>query len=387
MISNNIWTCMVYILFVCLLLSCRTEVTESDVLDLSDGECASIEDIFVDVDLIPLLFEKSTYPSVVTQVKIAGDIILVRDKNNIIHVFDNTGHYVSCSEEKYGNGPNEYSVLLGFGWNTYSNLIEILTPNKLLSFDCQFNIVSSADIPTKIGRNRLLFEQIFDLSQNRHILVPTATSDNPYRFIVFNSNENKVEYSFDFAKDIISPITMQCRSFYENRYGGVYFFPPALYDKFYEVDKQKGNVKSSISVNYGENAIVRADVSEFKDDLRRLSDFLENSPKNYYLNTMTNGDILFVVGKHGRSMRDFFTIVADLKAKKNKVINMYDGKGYVFPIVNDIDNHYAYVIYSKDFIMHNRSLLMSHADSLDCFLSNIDEEDFALLRYRIKDYD
>jgi len=357
------------------------------VLDLSTAECVSIDDIFADIKLTPLLFEKDTYPSVVTQIKIAGDVILVRDKQNIIHVFDKTGHYVSCSAEKYGNGPNEYSVLLGFGWNPYSNLIEILTPNKLLSFDCHFNMISSVDIPTTIGRNRLLFEQIFDLSQNKHIFVPTATSDNPYRFIVFNSNENKVEYSFEFAKDIISPITMQNRSFYEARNGRVYFFPPALYDKFYEVDKQNGTVKSSISVIYGEKCIDRADLSNFQDDLRRMSDFLENSSKDYYLNTMANGDVMFIVGKHGRSMREFFTVVANFRTKKNKVINLYDGKGYMFPLVNDIDDHYAYAVYSKDFIMHNRRLSMSYADSLDSLLSNIDGEDFVLLRYRIRDCD
>lgn len=122
--SIHIRICIAYTLVVCLLSSCRAEISKYDVLDLSTAECASIDDIFADVKLTPLLFEKDTYPSVVTQIKIAGDVILVRDKQNIIHVFDKTGHYVSCSAEKYGNGPNEYSVLLGFGWNPYSNLLK-----------------------------------------------------------------------------------------------------------------------------------------------------------------------------------------------------------------------------------------------------------------------
>lgn len=379
--------CTACLLFVCLLWSCKEKANESDVLDLSTAEQVSIDDVFADVELTPLLFEKDTYPSVVTQIKIAGDLILVSDRHNIIHVFDKTGHYVSCSKEKYGNGPDEYSVLMGFGWNPYSNLIEILTPDKLLSFDCNFNMISSADIPTSIGKDRLLLEQIFDLSQNRHIFVPTSASANPYCYIVFNSKENKVEYSFDFAKDIISPISMQNQSFYETGDGRVYFFPPALYDKFYEVDKQNGIVKSSTSVDYGDNAIDRDDLKDLKDDLRRLSDFLENSSKDYYLNTMTNGDVLFIVGKHGRSMRDFFTIVADFKTAKNKVVNLYDDKGYRFPMIGDIDEQYAYAVYSKDFILQNRRLAMSHADSLDSLLSNIDDEDYVLLRYRIKKSD
>lgn len=385
--SIHIRIFMACLLFVCLLSSCKDKVYESDVLDLSSAENVSIDDVFVDVELTPLLFEKDTYPSVATQIRIAGDIILVCDKHNIIHVFDKTGHYVSCSEEKYGNGPNEYSVLLGFGWNPYSDLIEILTQDKLLSFDCHFNMISSVDIPTSIGRNRLLFDQIFDLSQNSHIFVPTSASATPYRYIVFNSKENKVEYSFDFANDIISPVTMQNQSFYEAGDGRVYFFPPGLYDKFYEVDKQNGSVRSATSVIYGKNAIRRADLSDLRDDLRRLSDFLEHSSKDYYLNTMTNGEVLFIIGKHGRSMRDFFTIVVDFKTAKNKVVNLYDDKGYKFPLIGDINDQYAYAVYSKDFILQNRRLVMSHADSLESLLANIDDEDFVLLRYRIKNSD
>ena len=376
--------CMASLLFVCLISSCKHEVSKYDVFDLSITESVSIDSIFADVELTPLLFEKDTYPSVVTQLKVAGEIILVRDKQNIIHIFDEEGHYISCSGEKYGNGPNEYAVLLGFGWNPYSNLIEILTPDKLMSFDCHFNMISSVDIPTSIGRNRLFFDQIFDLSKNKHIFLQTSTSDNPYRFIVFDSNENKIEYSFDFAKDIISPISMQNQSFYEAEDGRLYFFPPALCEKFYVLDKQNGIVKSATSVIYGKNAIGRADLNDFGDDLRRMGDFLEHSSKNYYLNTMTNGEVLFIVGKHGRSMRDFFTVVTDFKTRKNKVVNLYDDKGYKFPLINDVDNRYAYAIYSKDFILQNRRLAMSYADSLDQLLSNIDEEDFVLLKYRIK---
>ncbi len=89
-------------------------------------------------------------------------------------------------------------------------------------------MISSVAIPTSIEQNRLLFDKIFDLSQTKHILLPASTSDKPYRFFVFDSNENKVEYSFDFADDVISPITMQNQSFYEAEDGSLYFFPPAL---------------------------------------------------------------------------------------------------------------------------------------------------------------
>lgn len=375
---------MTSLLLVCILSSCEYEVSKYDVFDLSITESASIDSVFADVELTPLLFEKDTYPSVVTQLKVAEEIILVCDKQNIIHVFDKVGHYVSCSDEKYGNGPNEYAVLLGFGWNPYSKLIEILTPEKLMSFDCHFNMISSVDIPTSIGRNRLFFDQIFDLSQNKHIFLYASTSNNPYGFIVFDSNDNKVDYSFDFAKDIISPISMQNQSFYETEDGRLYFFPPALYEKFYMLDKQNGTVKSATSVIYGENSIDRADLNDFGDDLRRIGDFLEHSSKNYYLNTMTNGDVLFIVGKHGHTMRDFFTVVADFKTRKNKVVNLYGDKEYKFPLINDMDRRYAYAIYSKGFILRNRRLAMSCADNLNQLLSSIDEEDFVLLRYRIK---
>ncbi len=383
-ISIRILICMTYLLSASLLPSCKDEMSKSHVLDLSTATNASIDDIFADVELTPLLFEKNTYPSAALQIKIAGDNILVLDKHNIIHVFDKDGHYVSCSEEKFGNGPNEYAVLLGFGWNPHSNMIEILTHDKLMSFDCHFNMISSVAIPTSIEQNRLLFDKIFDLSQTKHILLPASTSDKPYRFFVFDSNENKVEYSFDFADDVISPITMQNQSFYEAEDGSLYFFPPALYNNFYELNKHDGSVKSATSVIYGDNTIGRADLDGFGDDLRSMGDFLEQSSKNYFLNTMTNGNILLIVGKHGRTMRDFFTVVADLSTGENKVINLYDDKEYKFPLIDAIDKQYAYAIYSKDFILQNRSLAMSHADSLNQQLSNIDDEDFILLKYHIK---
>lgn len=118
--------------FACLLLtSCSTPKAESDApefYDLSDYEKGTINDLFDHVEVVPLLFEQDTYPRNVSDLECTGDRVYIQDTDTYIHIFSaTTGHYISCSKSKYGNGPGEFVIMTGFVVNPFSNKYGIMT--------------------------------------------------------------------------------------------------------------------------------------------------------------------------------------------------------------------------------------------------------------------
>ncbi|MDE5555458.1 MAG: 6-bladed beta-propeller, partial [Muribaculaceae bacterium] len=163
------------------MFACQSsEKEQQDAVALAPYALSSIEDVFSDVEIVPLLFEGETYPSVANQVQVSDDYIFVGDNKKQIHVFDKDGHYVSCSSWVRGGGPGEYDMMMGFSWNPFSKSIQLLTPHKLMQYDVNFNPIGEIALPTKLGEDNLILDQIYGLSKYNNLLLPTGTSERPY---------------------------------------------------------------------------------------------------------------------------------------------------------------------------------------------------------------
>ncbi|MDE6369166.1 MAG: 6-bladed beta-propeller [Muribaculaceae bacterium] len=261
-----------------------SEKEQQDTVALTPYVVSSIEDVFSDVEIVPLLFEGETYPSVANQVQVSDGYIFVGDNKKQIHVFDKDGRYVSCSSWARGGGPGEYDMMMGFSWNSFSKSIQLLTPHKLMQYDVNFNPVGEIALPTKLGEDNLIFDQIYGLSKYNNLLLPTGTSESPYCGYVFDAATGKVTDSFDYSADVLVPITMQEQCLF--RIGGdkIYFVAPAITGKVFSLSD--GQLKNEITFSYDSDFISKADISKYEGNEDGLGRYLMECDKSIPVRVM-----------------------------------------------------------------------------------------------------
>lgn len=356
---------------------------ETPVYHLNKAVSKKADVIFNGVEAIPLLFEAETYPGVVADFKIIPGYIIIRGKHDTIHIFKEDGHYVSCSENNVGSGPGEYSIIMGYTWNPFCNLIEIITPNRLLCYDISFNFIKSAHIPTKIGQNSLMFSQIFDLSPDRHILVPTSASKNPFRIILYDSNKGNLINEFDYSSDVIADISMQYDSFFRLEDERIMFCTPAITKCVYELATigEEIHLMKSFSFNLGRNGITNEEYGNIKKPEERSKNYI-NSDRLMPIKTLLNTKTILSLMKEGRSMKDFYIVMTDRISGETISSRLYDDGQYRIPIIGYLDEKYAYSIVEKEFIMDNPDILMGCYS--EKWLEGIEDENLILLKYRLR---
>lgn len=363
------------------LLACRGgEKVEEDVVSLTPVVSSSIEDVFSDVEIVPLLFEGETYPSVVQQVQVSDEYIFVSDNKRLIHVFDKDGHYISCSSWARGAGPGEYDMMMGFSWNPFTQAIELLTTEKLLRYDVKFNFRGELALPTKVGENNLLFDQIYALSKDMNLLLPTGTSENPYCVYVLNSKAGEIVDKIDYSADVLVPITMQEQSLFSVGDDKVDFIAPAVTGKVFAWSDYR--LINDLTFSYGSDFISKSDISRYEGNDAEFGRYLMECDKDIPVRVMMTKERAITYVKHGQTLRDFYAIVTDLKGEDNHKVNLYDGSERQFPFANYADENGVYVIYDKESLMESPKLLLDKATNMDSIFANIDDEDLILLKYK-----
>ncbi|MCM1355046.1 MAG: 6-bladed beta-propeller [Staphylococcus sp.] len=357
--------------------------------DVSEENEGGISSVFSGVELIPLQFSGESYPSVVRSVLVADGKIFVLDDKAILHVFKDNGEYVASSYEKFGNGPGEYSILTGFTWNPYFKAIEILTPDKLLSFDEGFNLLKEAKLPTKVGKDNLLYDEVFDLSETRHLLHTSSLSVAPYRIDLFDSAKEEVIDSKSYIEDVQVRTTMQTRSFFTMPDNTTVFTSHAITDAVYgfhgldENDKIDDNMMKIFTI-HANNEITADDINPYSSDLRKEAEYVLNTNKSVRLRILPNSKRLFVLYKNGTSMKSMLTTVIDRGSGEHFNIKLYQDGEYSFPLIQDIDEEYAYAAIEKVDLESNPKLLTDKAENIGSLLNGIDDESLIVLRYKIR---
>lgn len=373
-----------------LMWSCKTNTNanEIDDFDISSASDGTISDVFSDVEIVPLVFGEN-YPSVVRSILVADEKIFILDDKAILHVFKSDGEYLASSNEKFGNGPGEYSILMGFSWNPYTKAIEILTPDKLLTFDEKFNLLRQVNLPTKIGKDNILYDEIYDLSETRHILHTTSNGAVPYRIDLFDSESGKIIDMKSYAAEVSVKTTMQPRSFFRMSDNSTFFTTQAITDAFYcinSMDKQN-NIENSMSklltITAG-NEVTKKDVKQYDTDPAKYAEYIYNTSKNVRLRVLPNTNKIFAVYKAGNSPQSMFTVVIDRKNGESMNFKMFSDGEYIFPLLEDIDDGYAYVAIEKEELKSRPKILINKVEHADSILNTIEDESLILLKYKIR---
>lgn len=194
-----------------------------------------INDIFEDVELVPLRFEKETYPNSIITLDISDSIILLRDRNQLVHLFDSKGNYISCSKSKYGNGPGEYDILMGTFIGKIADEIVFLTPFRMIVYDRYFNVIRESHLPTKIGDNALLYNHGYNLGDNKYLLLPSPTSDDPLRIDGYDSEKEQIINSTQYSTDLTVFAGMQSQCFFCLPDSLLLFCSPAFSNYMYQI--------------------------------------------------------------------------------------------------------------------------------------------------------
>ncbi|MDE6369299.1 MAG: hypothetical protein K2K94_08685, partial [Muribaculaceae bacterium] len=86
--------------------------------------------------------------------------------------------------------------------------------------------------------------------------------------------------------------------------------------------------------------------------------------------------------KKGKTLRDYYVILTDLKSGDNRRVNLYDGVDCQFPFADYSDENGIYVIYDKESLMDSPKLLLDKAAKIDSIFADVEEESLILLKYK-----
>lgn len=283
-----------------------------------------------------------------------------------------------------GQGPGEFAILMGYAINPHDNTLEILTPNRFLKYDLEFTLLKSTPLPTKIGKDGLLFNRIYDLSDSTHLLLPTPTSNSPNRVFHYNSSSTEMSelYSFDYA--IICDQTMQtsCFSIASESDGKLWFTPPAFTGCVFGFDCATQTFTKEIRFNLHSNFINQSDLASLGATKEQQSGRIFSLSKEIPLCTFMSSAYIFLLSTTGPSLHDMKYYVLSKHDGACAVIDIYQNEVQSFPFIYYIDNEYAYAVMEKDILEDYSNLLMT--DSNITTLAQIAPETLVLLKYRIK---
>lgn len=358
----------------------ETAAPVKETFDLTATEKGNIAELFSNVDIVPLQFQGTDYPSVASDIIVTDKYIFVNDKDAHLHVFNSDGSYVASSNSCYGMGPGEYSVAMGWTWNPFADKIEILTPNAIMFYDVKFNFMGSCELPTEIGGDGLMFDRIFDESATIHYLLPTGVSENPCRILQFNSATGKITGEMTYADNVLAHISMQYQCFFKMPNGQTLFAPPAVTYGIFAINGDE--LTKEIALMPGNKWISKEYVKGLSGE--KLARHLMTSTDFIPLKTLVSPSHIFIMAKQGMQLGDLSYFVIDRDNGKIKSFKLYADGAYRFPPIESIDAEYAYAILDKESLVASPHLLLDKASSADSILNRIEDESLLLLKYHVK---
>ncbi len=365
--------------FLLLMSACQKKVERQigeTCYNLGESSIGNLNDIFQDVEIIPLQFEGEYYPPNAKQVVVSDSVILVSDNRNRIYVFNSDGTYVSSSNEHYGMGPEDISMVSGWTWNPYSKRIEILTSKALSIFSRNFSFETTIPLP---GSEGVIYDQIFDISESEHFLVPTGMSPKSHGIFKFDSNTSSLKEIYSYEDNVIAPVSMQWQSFFIDSNGGILFSPPAVTYTIYNLESN-GKVTADISFIPGTDWLTKNKRSEYTSD-RQFAEYLMTSSDYIPIRTLITGKYIFTLAKKGRKLSDMYYFVTNRLTKDTQAFELYNEGNYSFPMLSYACNEYIYAVMDKESIEATPQLLLGSEEACNN-LAATDSETLVLLKYK-----
>ena len=242
------------ILFSCMNGKNNSNCTVINIKDAKEiGRKHVLDDIIEKIEFIPLDFNEEFpigYTNLITAFK--NRFYICDQSSSTIHVFDEEGNYIDLFR-KHGRGPGEILELKSFFIHENFNL-SILTYQKIVTYDENFNFINSFKIPDKEGQvvdftfiNETSYALFNDLVEKSNI-------------VVFEKDKLISEYGNVKARDT------QKRRFY--KYGNIYNIIPLSYSN------------SILALSDNSRIFEKYKLIIKKQDIKALSKLKSNSPSD-----------------------------------------------------------------------------------------------------------
>ncbi len=261
------------------------------------------------------------------------------------------GKYISDSSNKIGKGAGEYSIVTATSYNRHNKTIEVATPNQLLFYDFNFNLVQFSELPTQLphkGTDGMMFGFIHDLSTHEHILIPESIFDDNRQMVLFDSESGDVTNKIKYSNDILSDITMQTNCLYDSPSGDILFFPPGITNYVFSFNNETRKLSKHIYVDYGYDGITENDLRGHGSDNEKLKHYVMNTDKTIPLKAMLSGNNLIFITKNGNSIKKFHTFIYNSETRKTVTVDSYQDGKPVFPLVDYVDNDGLYCVVDSE---------------------------------------
>lgn len=354
------------------------------------GECAKAGagDVFSGVEPVVLRWsEDNNYPNIVVGLSVTDSLIMVNDKSELLHLFDRNGGFMTCSKEKMGYGPGEYSVFMGCTHNPFKGNISLLTPDRLMEFDTRMNHLSSHALNTTIGEGGTIYNGVIALKDGNYMLQPAIHGLKSNSVALYDPTEEAIVKEFSYMSDVVLNQNMQPTHFFRMPDGEILYCPGAYTGYIYGFDESGGKFNRRIRMDFGEGYVTKADVSDIAGDIDAESMYVYDPPRPLPVTHLVNSGRIITLVKHGPKLSDSYYIVTDRYTGHSKRVETHTAKGYQLPMLWNMDERYAYGIARRSFIAENPEMLMERADEADSLLADINDDDYILLKYIIRQED
>lgn len=312
------------------IVSCNKESIHQDwqVIDATSAVESKVDAIFDSLQVIQLEANTESFVGDVHKIVSCQDYYIFKNFKNTIYVFDHNGRFIANSNSARGKGKGEFGAMLGCCYNPFTKQIEILTPTSLKFYDIHFKFVKSVIIPTKSpsGEDQpgIYFDDIYDLSPTRHILLARGGRGNSGNLYIFDSEEEKIKETISFEDEIIEAISNQgeCFCLCNNK---VFGFLPYLTNRIYCLENN--NLTPYLAFDFGDKTITKQHVQDMPNKTREEQSlrkkFIRNGPFLYPLTNAICGNKLFSYIRNGKDFNDWYFLMYDLESHTTSKFQFY----------------------------------------------------------------
>lgn len=333
-----------FVTILCLVSACNTSDTKqnSDTYQIETQTGMDYRKVISKIEIIPLDTNSLGYMPDLHRCHIYDSHILFHDKDDILYLFNKNGQFISSSRNRFGEGPEDYSLCFSASYNEYSRLIEVLTPTGIITYDSLFNYVQT--LPYTFherdnGNNIINSDYLYDVSDSQHLLFSKGFSSGSNKILLYDSQRkqfiNEIEYSIEEEG-----ITMQ-EEYISN---SNFVVLPYMDNSFYEIDYSRFILNKLFTISFGDKGLTTQDIKNLPKDIDDRRRYLaQECTKCIPIRTMLSGKYLFSLIKEGPLLSDFQILLFNVENEKTVWLDMqYDN--IQFPIIEKFEGNIMYGI-------------------------------------------
>ena len=356
--------------------------------DLSVYEEAKVSDILEVAEVVPLLFERDTYPKFVNRLSHLDGNILIGEIDKSVHVFSSDGHYIGCSQSMKGEGPGEHAMQLNHIVNPFNHTVDVLGITKMYSYDAEFtHCERESAIPNLVGQVDvgLLYDDGIALSGGLYLLHSRLATD-PYKVSLYNSSAGTTIKQWDYTEDIIAFFTGSFQKFFKMPDGEILMKPQGYSPYIYGFGRDGSDMYKAIEFKYGDKIIKdHVTLDDFYKNPNIWKEYYENSSIEIPFDRLVNSKKVVTIIEVGPDYsRDRYLLLTDRGSGHTYRVETTEDDNVIFPSLYYIDENYLYNILTKEHIDENPRCLLNKESEADSLIRNHDEDDFFLIKYRFK---